>query len=88
MAEVGGSTPSAPSCLMKGEPMSVLCAVLSLAQPEATLPKQAVRQWYTYECCSAYVGFRGSWLWVVRFLIGGAMYVLLSSARWVVGGGF
>ena len=39
-------------------------------------------------CCGAYVGFRGSWLWVVLFLIGGALYVILSSAKWVVWGGF
>ena len=39
-------------------------------------------------CCGAYVGFRGSWLWVVLFLIGGALYVVLSSAKWVVSGGF
>ena len=38
--------------------------------------------------CGAYVGFRGSWLWVVLFLIGGAFYVVLSSAKWVVWGGF
>jgi len=40
---------------MKGESLSTLRAVLSLAQPGATLPKQAVRQWYKRECCGAYV---------------------------------
>jgi len=49
MAEVGGSTPSAPSRLVKVESMSALCAALSLAQPGAILPKQAVRQRYAQE---------------------------------------
>jgi hypothetical protein len=49
MAEVGGSTPSAPSRLVKVDSMSALCAALSLAQPGAILPKQAVRQRYAQE---------------------------------------
>lgn len=38
--------------------------------------------------CGAYVGFRGSWLWVILFLIGGALYVVLSTAKWVAVGRF